>query len=366
MQEEPLKVAHIVGKMVGGGVESFIMNYYRNIDRAKVQFDFIIDSDSTLIPREEIENLGGKIIEISPYQKIFSYMKELTKILKENNYTIVHSHLNTLSVFPLFCACCAKIPRRIAHSHSTTNKKEWKKNIIKNILKLFSKIFANEYYACSEYAGKWLFGDKTFEKGNVKIINNAIDINKFSYNGKIRDVIRKELNIENNLVLGHVGRFVKQKNHDFLIDVFLEVYKVNKNAVLLLIGEGTLEKEIKAKVTKFGIEKNVHFLGQRNDVNKLLQAMDVLVFPSLYEGLGMVLIEAQCSGLSCVVSNNVPKEVKINENVEFIDIKDSLNNWKEKVLTISNKREEINISKFENYNIKLMSKDLEKRYLEKV
>ena len=249
-REKPIRIAHIMGKMVGGGVESFVMNFYRNIDRNKIQFDFIIDSDSTIVPREEIERLGGNIIEIPPYQKIFSYIKELKKVFKNNKYKIVHSHLNSLSVFPLYCAYVSKVPIRIAHSHSTTNKKEIKRNIIKNFLKVFSKIFATEYFACSEYAGMWLFGKKTFKKNKVTVINKAVDVEKFKYDVEIRKKIRKELDIENKFVVGHVGRFVETKNHDFLIDVFKSIYKENKNAVLILLGAGPLEEKIREKIIK--------------------------------------------------------------------------------------------------------------------
>ena len=359
--EEPIRIAHVIGKMVGGGVESFIMNYYRHIDKTKIQFDFIIDSDSTVVPKEEIEKLGGRIIEIPPYQKIFSYIKTLKKVFKENNYKIVHSHLNALSVFPLFAAYLAKVPVRIAHSHSTTNKKELKKNIIKNILKPFSKIFSTDYFACSEHAARWLFGNKTFEKGMVQIIYNSIDIDKFKYNEEIRNKIRKEMQIENKFVLGHVGRFVQQKNHDFLIDIFKEVYKENKNVVLLLIGDGPLEWKIKEKVKKNGLENAVYFLGIKDNVNELMQAMDVFVFPSLYEGLGIVLIEAQSSNLPCLVSSEIPKEAIINENVNVIELNKS-EIWKRKILEINkdNKRTTI---KIKQYDIKFSKNKLEEKYI---
>ncbi len=363
---EPIRVAQVLGKMLGGGVESFIMNYYRNIDRNKVQFDFIIDSDSTVIPRDEIINLGGRIIEVPPYQHIFKYIKFVTKVFKENNYKIVHSHLNALSIFPLFCAYISKIPIRIAHSHSTTNTKEWRKNIIKNVLKKFSKVFATDYLACSEHAGRWLFGNKTFEKGKVTIIYNAIETEKFKYNENIRKKIREQLNLENKFVIGHIGRFMKQKNHEFLIDVFNELCKENDNIMLVLIGKGPLEEKIKEKVKTLEIEKNVLFLGQIENVNEYIQAMDLFAFPSLYEGLGMVLIEAQYSGLLCVASNNVPKEAKISELVEFLDI--DINQWKNKIklyekeYVINRSKAKININRYE---IKYEVEKLQNYYIQR-
>ena len=186
MKKAPIRIAHVIGKWVGGGVEAVVMNYYRNIDKSMIQFDFICDNDSTNIPYEEIESLGGKVILVPPYQKVFEYQKVLQKILKENNYKIIHSHINTLSVFPLYAAKKVGVPVRIAHSHSTTNKKEWKKNLLKQVLRPFSKVFATDYMCCSELAGRWLFGNKEYDKGNVYLLNNAIDLDKFKYNKRIR------------------------------------------------------------------------------------------------------------------------------------------------------------------------------------
>ena len=362
--EEPIRVAHIVGKMVGGGVEAFIMNYYRHINRDKIQFDFIIDSDSTLVPREEIESLGGRIIEIPPYQKLFKYTKELRKVFRENKYKIVHSHLNTLSVFPLYCAWREKVPIRIAHSHSTSNKKEWKKNIIKNLLRPFSNVFATNYFACTEHAGRWMFGNKEYDNGNVYILNNAIDINDFLYDENERKIKRKELGIENKFVIGHIGRFVEQKNHRFLIELFNDFHKKRADSILMLIGQGPLLTEIKEKVKKLNIDDSVLFLGQREDTNKLYQAMDLFLFPSLYEGLGIVMIEAQSSGLPCIASTEVPKVAKVNENVEFICLKDPVSKWKESIEKHIHDRKIVNINDFKNsgYSIKTEASKLEEEY----
>ena len=367
MQEKPIRVAHIIGKWLGGGVESVVMNYYRYIDRDKIQFDFICDEDSTNIPYEEIEKMGGKVILIPPYQKIIKYHKKLKQVLKDGNYKIVHSHINALSVFSLFAAKCAGVPIRIAHSHSTSNKKEWKKNIIKNILRPFSKVFATDYFACSEHAGRWLFGNKEFDKGNVYILNNAIDVDKFKYDENVRKEVRKELGInDDTLVIGHVGRFVEQKNHRFLIDIFNEVHKEKANSILLLVGQGPLMAEIKEKVKKLGLEKSVIFLGQRNDVNRLYQAMDVFLFPSLYEGLGLVLIETQCSGCYCVASSEVPTIANLNKSIKFIPLKVNETEWAKEVIKDANfrlKKSNINIFKEKGFDIRYKSKELIKKYL---
>lgn len=362
---EPIRIAQIIGKWVGGGVEAVVMNYYRNIDRSKIQFDFICDNDSTNIPYEEIESLGGRVILIPPYQKLISYQKKLRKILKENNYKIVHSHINTLSVFPLYAAKKVGIPIRIAHSHSTTNKREWKKNLLKQLLRPFSKKYATHYFCCSELAGRWLFGNKEYDKGNVYLLNNAIDIDKFKYNEKIRKEVRTELGIKDDtLVIGHIGRFVEQKNHDFLIDIFKEVHDKNKNSILILVGQGPLMNDIKEKVKKLNIEDNVVFLGQRSDANRLYQAFDIFLLPSLYEGLGMVLIEAQVSGLPCIASTEVPIVAKITNNLDFIDI-NKIDEWVDKIIFVSIKnRKDCSIeADNNNYDIKKMVKSLESKYL---
>lgn len=311
-KEEPIRIAQIVGKWLGGGVEAVVMNYYRHLDHNKIQFDFICDDDSTNIPYDEIEKLGGKVILIPPYQKVFKYQKELRRVLRDGKYKIVHSHINTLSVFPLYAAKKVGVPVRIAHSHSTTNKKEWKKNLLKQVLRPFSKKYATNYMCCSELAGRWLFGDKAYDEGKVYLLNNAIDLDKFKYDKKIRDKKRKELGIkEDTIVIGHIGRFVAQKNHTFLIDIFNQFHKKEKNSILLLAGQGPLQEEIKNKVRELGLDDSVRFLGQRNDANELYQAFDVFLLPSLYEGLPVVGVEAQASGLLCFFSDDMTKETKV-------------------------------------------------------
>ncbi len=345
MNTKPVRVAQIIGKWVGGGVEAVVMNYYRHIDRSKIQFDFICDSDSTNIPYDEIKKLGGKVILVPPYQKVFKYHKELKKVLKEGNYKIVHSHINTLSVFSLFAAKCAKVPVRIAHSHSTTNKKEKKKNLLKQVLRPFSKLFATDYMCCSELAGRWLFGNKEYDKGNVYLLNNAIDLDKFKYDEKVRNKKRKELKVKDStLVIGHVGRFVEQKNHRFLIDIFNEVHKKNKDSILLLIGQGPLMKEIKVKVKNLKLEKYVKFLGQREDVNELYNAMDVFLLPSLYEGLPVVGVEAQANGLLCIFSYDMTKETKVLDSAKFMSLCKPTQEWANIILE--------DVSKFKRQNTK--------------
>lgn len=364
----PIIVAHIMGKWLGGGVEAVVMNYYRCIDKTKYQFDFLCDSDSTNIPYDEIEQLGGRVILIPPYQQIFKYEKELIKIFKKNNYKIVHSHINTLSIFPLRAAKKAGVPIRIAHSHSTTNKAEKKKNMMKMALRPFSKKYATHYFCCSELAGRWLFSDKTYDSGNVFLLNNAINLDKFKYDKKIRDEKRKELELADNvLAVGHIGRFVAQKNHIFLIDIFNEIHKKNDNAILLLAGQGPLQEEIKNKVHELGLESKVKFLGQINDTYKLYQALDIFILPSLYEGLPVVGVEAQATGLLCELSNDMTKETKVLDTTRFISLNTSAEEWATIILDDYSKFKRHDttseITK-NNFNIKNETSKLENEYSE--
>lgn len=369
-QDKPLRIAHIIGKWVGGGVEAVVMNYYRHIDHAKIQFDFICDSDSTNIPYDEIEELGGKVILVSPYQHIISYLKELKVILKEGKYRIVHSHINALSVFPLYAAKKVGVPIRIAHSHSTTNKKEWKKNLLKQILRPFSKRYATDYICCSELAGRWLFGDKVYDNGEVYLLNNAIDLDKFAYDEDVRKAKRKELNIsDDTLVIGHIGRFVAQKNHTFLIDIFNELHKQNKNSLLLLAGQGPLIDEIKNKVNDLNLTESVKFLGQRNDVNELYQAFDVFLLPSLYEGLPVVGVEAQAAGCLSILSDDMTKETKVLNSTKFISLNQNASFWANEILSSNKKfvrKNSINEMTNNNFNIKKEAKKIENKYLKEV
>lgn len=366
MIEETIRIAQIMGKWNGGGVESVVMNYYRHIDRNKIQFDFVCDNDSTDIPYKEIEELGGKVILIPPYQKIFKYHKELKKVLENENYKIVHSHLNALSVFSLYAAKCAGIPIRIAHSHSTTNKVEWKKNFIKQILRPFAKVFATDYMCCSELAGRWLFGNREYDSGNVYLLNNAIDLEKFKYDENTRNKIRKSLNIrENDFAIGHIGRFVEQKNHSFLIDIFKEISNKKVNSKLILIGQGKLEDVIKEKVKMLNLTGKVEFIGQVLNTNEMYQAFDAFVLPSLYEGLPVVGIEAQASGVSCFFSDNITSEAKILENVFFLSNKESPEVWANGIISKSKKKREDTISEMtkRNFNINVEAKKLEFEYM---
>ena len=262
----------------------------------------------------------------------------------------------------------AGVQTRIAHSHSTTNKAEWKKNLIKGILKPFSKVFATDYMCCSEYAGRWLFGDKAYNSGKVYLLNNAINVEKFLFNEPIREKVRKNLNIQDNtIVIGHIGRFVKQKNHDFLIDIFNQIHKKNENTILLLVGQGPLQDEIKSKVDILGLNSCVSFLGQRNDVDEMYQAFDVFILPSLYEGLPVVGVEAQSSGLLCIFSDDMTKETKILDSTKFVSLSESADYWSKLTLdSLKNykRQDAMKEASSKCFNIRDEAIKLEKKYFE--
>lgn len=362
---KPIRIAMIMGKMIGGGVEAVVMNYYRFIDKSSVQFDFIIDSDSTHVPRKEIESLGGRIYEVSPYQKLPSYLSDLKKIFHENNYQVVHSHINALSVFPLSVAKKSGIPIRIAHSHSTASKGEYKKNILKNLLRPFSKCYPTHFMSPTAHAGEWLFGKNITTNNQLIILNNAIDTKRFNFSKSIRSQMRKKYTYsDSDFVIGTVGRFVWQKNHEFLVKTFKKVNTQLPYTKLILVGEGPLKDDLEQLVSELGIQKSVQFIKNSENIEDMYQMFDYFVFPSNYEGLGIVAIEAQIMGLPTLCSKNVPEEVGLTELCDFLELDLEPEHWAEYLInSIENRKMNARISRKEeiqnkNYDISLEASKL--------
>lgn len=359
---EPIRILHIVTYMGRGGLETMIMNYYRNIDRSKVQFDFLTHREERWDYDDEIEKLGGKIYRLprlNPFSP--SYLKALDGFFKEHKeYKIVHCHQDCLSGIPLKYAKKNGVPFTIAHSHSSNQNKD-----LKYLVKLAAKKnickYSNHLFACGKEAGEWMFKTSDFE-----ILNNSIDTKKYIYNEEKSLKIKEELDITDKFVIGHVGRFRKEKNHDFIIDIFKEVCEKEPNSILLLIGDGPLEEDIKKKVNSFELEDKVKFLGARDNVNDLMQAMDVFVLPSLYEGFGIVLIEAQASGLKCVISESIPTDAIISEKVKQLSLGDDISTWAKEILSNKSERKEgIEDIEKSKYDIKSNTKWLENFYIER-
>lgn len=364
--QEPLRVLQIMGIVQNGGVEAVIMNYYKHIDRDKVQFDFVVHKGSNKAYLDTAKSLGAHIYEVTPYTKnIFSFTYEIYQIIKKNHYSIVHSNMNTLSVFPLFAAWVAKAKIRILHNHTTDNKAEGLRSLIKRFLRPFARLFANQYWACSKFAGEWMYGKSLVDNGKVFVIRNAIDLKKFSFNQQKRDELRSRLGLESKFVLGHVGRFMKQKNHHFLIDIFNEFQKYNHESALILVGDGPLKEAIKNKVKSLGLTGKVFFLGNIDYVANLYSALDVFLLPSLYEGLPVVGVEAQANGLPLVASTEITKEMSINNNLKYLLLNTSIENWVRSIKESSRTSSEVVAKNFisSGFNINNEAKQLTQFYL---
>lgn len=358
-----IRILHINTTLNRGGIETMLMNYYRNIDRTKIQFDFIIQCEEKCDYEDEIAKMGGKIYRlkrIKPYNP-WNFERDIYQFLKKHNeYKIVHSHINAFSKYVLRAAKRAGVPNRIAHSH-TILKNNNMRNIYKNIVKIGINKYATKRFACSKDAGKWLYGNADFE-----VLKNAIDIEKFKFNVVKRKNYRKELGIEENeIVYCDIGRFAELKNQSFLIDIFYNIQR-EQRAKLVLIGDGPLKEQLQQKVKKLGIENEVIFTGLRDDVNDIINAMDVFVFPSLYEGLGIVLVEAQSNGLKCFVSDTIPNEVIILDNVKVISLKCDEYKWANIILEEKNIQRSESVYKIKEagYDVKENAKKLQKMYLE--
>lgn len=327
----PLRVLHVVVNMNRGGAETLIMNLYRNIDRTKVQFDFLTCKEGAF--DSEIEELGGRIHRIPYVTEVghFGYVKVLKSFFNQHSYyKIVHSHMDKMSGLVLREAKKANVAVRIAHSHNTSSEGGISTKLYKSISGSYINGNATHLFACSKEAGKWLFGDQL---QNTTILKNGIEPLKFQYSESIRNSLREELDLsKDTLVIGHVGRFNHQKNHVFLIDIFSNLKEKHPNSFLLLVGDGILKSEIKRKVDSLGLSDSVIFLGIRDDIHKLLHAFDVFVFPSLHEGLPVTLVEAQGAGLPCVISDNITSEVDMGLGlIQHLPFNDK-NQWVENIL----------------------------------
>jgi glycosyltransferase involved in cell wall biosynthesis len=341
-----IRVLQVFTIMNRGGAESMIMNYYRAIDRDKIQFDFLVHRKEKAAFDDEIESLGGKIYRMDPISPFFpkEYYNRLRAFFNEHSeYSIIHSHLNTFSCFPLKIAKEFTISCRIAHAHTAferiklrnfiPNKEnivEIGKKLIKFRLKKKVHTYATHCFSCGDKAGQWLFG----ENNDFYTMNNAIDTKRFVYNPDVNQQYRKELGLEDKMVIGHVGRFNNAKNHSYVLQVFTSILKEKPNSVLVLVGNGELQQKIEQEIEDLGIQNNVRVLGVRSDIPELLQMMDVFVFPSFYEGLPVTLIEAQAAGLKIIASDTITKEVKLTDDIEFISIQKPTSFWVDKILHV--------------------------------
>ena len=324
----PIRVLQVVPNMHRAGLETLIMNIYRNIDRNAVQFDFLVHYLDRFDYDDEIEALGGKIYRLSVRNdsNILKYLSDLKRFFKEHpEYTIVHGHMESFGFLYSRAAKKAGVKTIIAHSHNALIEPTLKGRI-KNLMNKPWKRYANVLFACSEKAGDFMFRGAPYT-----VINNGIRCEDFIWNPEEREACRRELGVEDKIVLGHIGRFDPQKNHAFLIELFAAYAAKHPDAVLLLVGEGALQQSIRSKAEQLGLSECVHFLGVRADTNRLYQAMDLFLLPSLFEGLPVVGVEAQSAGLPMLTADTVTSELCVTDFVEMLPLDARLDIWVDKI-----------------------------------
>lgn len=338
-----IRVLHVTTVFQAAGIESFIMNMYRHIDRNKVQFDFMVMRTENEFYDDEIKELGGKKYTIQENGKntlirVINESRALYQFLKENPYDIVHVHYTTpLRALYLKAIRKAGVKTRIYHSHSAeVSGKNFAKRLVYLYLKRRITDWATDYFACSNAAAEWMFSKSVMNSGKVKVIYNGIDINRFKLNEDTRQEIREQHALQNSFVMIHTGRFFEQKNHTFILKVFEEVQKRCHKAKLMLLGTGDLFEEIKQKVDNENLSEDVVSLGVQSNVECFLCAADCYIMPSLYEGLPVAAVEAQCSGLPCVFSTNITREVALTTHTSFLDLNQPIEEWANAVLESRN------------------------------
>ncbi|MEG1311458.1 MAG: glycosyltransferase family 1 protein [Romboutsia sp.] len=335
------KILHVVGGMNIGGTETMLMNLYRKIHN-NIQFDFISYYDKDGYYDDEIRKLGGNVIRLEAPNKvgIVTAVKGLKVAIKTNGkYESVHTHTLFNCGIGVLAAYLSGVKVRISHAHTTSDNNDGiVKKIYISLMRSIIKVFSTDYLSCSDNAGKYLFGKNIVENKKYKKLPNYIDYESF-INCDSKGSIREELVIEkDDIIVGHVGRFIKAKNHEFLIDVISELISKNPKVKGILVGTGHLEEEVKSKIKKLGLEDKVHILGIRDDINKIVNDMDLFILPSKYEGLGLVLLEAQAAGVPCLVSEAIQPEADLEVGlVERLNLADDLNIWSETALKMIDK-----------------------------
>lgn len=363
-----IRVLHILHSMNRGGAENAIMNYYRHIDRSKVQFDFLLTEPNKCQFEDEIISLGGRVYRV-PLLRMsnpFPYLKAVSAFFDEHpEYKIVHSHTSSKSVFPLWIAKRKGIPVRIAHSHGSHSEASLNGRI-RDLLKYPLKNVATNYLACGVEAAKWLYGEDLYKEGKVKILPNVIECSRFTYNKDIRNDYRIKLGLSgNSLLLGCTARFCYPKNQVFAVDVFKAVHDIVKDSKLILVGDGEQRGEIESRILNYGLKGSVIFTGVVPNVSDYEQAMDIYLMPSFYEGLPLSLIEAQICGLRCFVSLGIPQEVDKTGLVTFLPLENGAHKWAE--IIIANKhyvrRSYVEELKVAGYDAATTAKVLEQFYM---
>lgn len=333
-----IRVLHILDELNTGGAERIVFSYFQNIDRDKFQWDFVIteydDKNKRGLLEQAVLDLGGRIYRVPQKRKNYLlHILVVNKIIRDGDYQIVHSHLDELSAPYLISAKHYKVPIRIAHSHLAGANRGHVVEILCFLLKPILNACVTNKFACGTYASVCLWGSKATENHEVYIMHNAIDTSKFLFDSDLRESKRRELNLGNVVTYGTVGRMSYQKNSEFIIDIFNEIHSINPQTNLIFVGTGENESNVKKLAKEYNLLDSIQFLSSRNDVDELMMAMDVFLLPSRFEGLPIVLVEAQCTGLQCFVSNFVTDEVKVNPNVYYYGLEHSAKEWAEYILS---------------------------------
>lgn len=361
-----INILHIVPALDGGGIENTLLSYYTNMNRSRFKFDFIVYGDKVGALEADFEKMGATIYHIpSRHENLWQSLKKMKEIICSNKYDIVHAHQNRMSFISLFYAKKCGIRVRIAHSHTAYEQENIVKHFERRVCSILIRYFSTNWFACGVEAGKWLYGEKAVKSEKFHIMNNAIDIDQFIFNNDIRKQKREELRSEDKFIIGNVGRLSFEKNHEFILKVFNEIHRINSKAILLLVGRGPLEEKIKEQVEIFGLAEAVKFLGYRSDVPQLLQAMDVFLLPSKWEGLPVVLVEAQASGLKSFAADTITDEVKVSNVLTYKSLEQSYVEWATEILKYANGYERKNISDKicqGGYEIKQEAEKMEKTY----
>lgn len=332
--EKTERLLCIVGSMDVGGAETFLMKIYREMDRNKYQMDFYVTATNEGYYEEEIKNLGGRIYHSLPKTKSFlKSLNNLRKVVRDNKYkSVFRLSQHSLSTLDLLVAKIGGANNLIFRSSSTSTNRGKASDVLHIMFRWLARIIPTVKVAPSKEAAIFMFGEKYVNKGKVNIVNNAIDVNKFCFDNSKRNFIRRQLGINDEFVIGHVGRFSKVKNHEFLLNIFCEVIKDCPKSILLLVGDGELRQYIENRVQILGVSDKVIFTGIRQDVSDLMMSMDAFVFPSFYEGMPNTVIEAQATGLKCFVSKSITNQVNITGRVEFLSLKNDADFWSHHVL----------------------------------
>lgn len=360
-----MRILEITSALDGGGVDRLLYDYCSRMTN-DIQFDFVVTSKTEGILEQPLKELGCKIYRVSQIREgLKKHNDQLMKILSDNHYDVIHDHSGYKAWCNLRIAKKCGVTARIAHSHQAFMAETPKQKIIRILSTPITKMYSTELFACGNDAAKWMWGKKAFEQGKIFIMKNAIDVNRFAFSEEKRQKIRKELNIENKFVIGNVARFSYQKNHEFLIRVFAEIRKRREDAILVLVGRGELEDNVKNQVIELGLTDSVVFMGIRNDVSDLLNAMDLFLLPSRFEGLGIVYIEAQANGLVCFASSDVvPDEANIGKRITYIPLTEVANAWADRILSsdLSRNCDAIELVRYAGYDLDTETVVMKEKY----